>query len=75
MSVSTGSLLLAAAGLLDGVDASGHWLAHDLLAAAGAQPTTAAVSRTGSIITTAGSVAAAAAARNLPERLLFGPAA
>jgi transcriptional regulator GlxA family with amidase domain len=75
MSVSTGSLLLAAAGLLDGAEASGHWLAHDLLAATGARPTNAPVSHNGSIITTAGSVAAATAARNLPERLLFGPAA
>ena len=75
MSVSTGSLLLAAAGLLEGTEASGHWLAHDVLAATGAHPTTAAVSRSGSIITTSGAVAAAEVGRNLPERLMFGPAA
>jgi putative intracellular protease/amidase len=75
MSVSTGSLLLAAAGLLGEDEASGHWLAHDVLAATGAQPSSAAITRCGSIITTTGSVAAAAVARNLPERLIFGPAA
>jgi transcriptional regulator GlxA family with amidase domain len=75
MSVSTGSLLLAAAGLLEDAEASGHWLAHDVLASTGARPTTAAVSRSGSIITTSGAVAAAEVGRNLPERLMFGPAA
>jgi transcriptional regulator GlxA family with amidase domain len=75
MSVSTGSLLLAAAGLLGGDEASGHWLAHAVLAATGARPTNAAITRCGSIITTTGSVAAVAVARNLPERLVFGPAA
>ena len=38
MSVSTGSLLLAAAGLLADRDASGHWLATGVLEAAGAHP-------------------------------------
>jgi putative intracellular protease/amidase len=75
MSVSTGSLLLAAAGLLGGDEASGHWLAHNVLAATGARPTSAAVTRRGSIITTTGSIAASAVARNLPERLIYGPAA
>ena len=71
MGVSTGSLLLAAAGLLDERDASGHWLAHEDLAAAGALPTDDAVTWQGHIVTTAGSSAAAAVARTLPERLLF----
>ncbi len=38
MSVSTGSLLLAAAGLLTDREASGHWLASGELEAAGAHP-------------------------------------
>jgi putative intracellular protease/amidase len=37
-SVCTGSLLLAAAGLLDGLEASTHWLAWDALAEQGAVP-------------------------------------
>jgi len=75
MSVSTGSLLLAAAGLLAASDASGHWLAHDDLASAGAHPNDEAVTWQGRIITTAGAVAAAEIAALLPERLRFGPAA
>ncbi len=37
-SVCTGSLILGAAGLLDGLDAATHWGAYDLLAATGANP-------------------------------------
>lgn len=38
-SVCTGSLLLARAGLLDGLESTGHWAAMDQLAALGAVPT------------------------------------
>ncbi len=38
-SVCTGSLILAAAGLLDGLTAATHWSAYDLLAKLGAVPT------------------------------------
>jgi putative intracellular protease/amidase len=38
-SVCTGSLLLGAAGLLDGLTATTHWSAYDLLARTGAVPT------------------------------------
>jgi putative intracellular protease/amidase len=53
-SVCTGSLLLAAAGLLDGVPATSHWLARDLLAELGAQPVPERVVQHGKIVTAAG---------------------
>lgn len=53
-SVCTGSLLLAAAGLLDGVPATTHWLARDTLARLGATPVGQRVVQQGNIITAAG---------------------
>jgi transcriptional regulator GlxA family with amidase domain len=53
-SVCTGSLLLAAAGLLDGLEATTHWLAMDLLARHGATPVQRRVVQQGKIITAAG---------------------
>ncbi len=53
-SVCTGSLLLAAAGILDGVEATTHWLAMDLLASLGAKPCERRVVIEGKIITAAG---------------------
>jgi transcriptional regulator GlxA family with amidase domain len=53
-SVCTGSLVLAAAGLLDGLPATGHWLQMDRLAELGAVPTGERVVREGKIITAAG---------------------
>jgi transcriptional regulator GlxA family with amidase domain len=53
-SVCTGSLLLAAAGLLDGAPATTHWLARDVLASLGARPVTERVVQHGKIITAAG---------------------
>jgi transcriptional regulator GlxA family with amidase domain len=53
-SVCTGSLLLAAAGLLDGVPATTHWLARDLLGELGAIPVPDRVVQHGKIVTAAG---------------------
>ncbi len=53
-SVCTGSLLLAAAGVLDGVDATTHWLARDELRELGAVPVEERVVEHGKVITAAG---------------------
>ena len=53
-SVCTGSLLLAAAGVLDGIQATTHWLAMDLLEKLGARPLEQRVVERGKIVTAAG---------------------
>ena len=53
-SVCTGALLLAAAGLLDGLRATTHWLQYDLLRPYGVTPVAERVVREGKIITAAG---------------------
>ena len=53
-SVCTGALLLAAAGILDGVPATTHWLARDLLSELGAEVSTDRVVEQGKIFTAAG---------------------
>jgi putative intracellular protease/amidase len=53
-SVCTGSLLLAAAGILDGLEATTHWLEYDLLSRLGARPVSRRVVEQGKVITAAG---------------------
>jgi putative intracellular protease/amidase len=53
-SVCTGSLLLASAGLLGGVEATTHWAARETLAQLGAVPVAERVVRRGKIVTGAG---------------------
>jgi putative intracellular protease/amidase len=53
-SVCTGSLLLGAAGVLDGLEATSHWLDIDSLQRYGASPTGRRVVEQGKVITAAG---------------------
>jgi transcriptional regulator GlxA family with amidase domain len=53
-SVCTGSLLLAAAGVLDGLEATTHWLDMETLERLGARPSGGRVVEQGKVITAAG---------------------
>lgn len=53
-SVCTGSLVLGAAGLLNGLEATTHWAAMDVLERLGAKPTGKRVVPQGKIVTAAG---------------------
>ena len=53
-SVCTGSLVLAAAGVLDGLKATTHWMVMELLGELGAQPVSDRVVEQGKVITAAG---------------------
>ncbi|HWI02432.1 MAG TPA: DJ-1/PfpI family protein, partial [Acidimicrobiales bacterium] len=53
-SVCTGALTLAAAGFLDGIEATTHWSSMDDLAALGAKPVEERVVIRGKVITAAG---------------------
>lgn len=72
-SVCTGSLLLAAAGLLSGAPATTHWLARETLASLGAQPVPERVVQHGKIITAAGVSAGIDMALRLVQ-LIYGDA-
>ncbi len=53
-SVCTGALLLAAAGILEGLEATTHWLALDILREYGAIPVSRRVVEQGKVMTAAG---------------------
>lgn len=53
-SVCTGSLVLAAAGILDGLEATTHWLQMDLLASFGVTPVSRRIVEQGKVLTAAG---------------------
>jgi transcriptional regulator GlxA family with amidase domain len=53
-SVCTGSIFLAHAGVLNGLDATTHWGSYDRLAELGANPTDRRVVQVGKVITAAG---------------------
>jgi transcriptional regulator GlxA family with amidase domain len=53
-SVCTGSIFLALAGVLDGLDATTHWAAYGRLRSLGAMPTEERVVERGKVITAAG---------------------
>jgi putative intracellular protease/amidase len=68
-SVCTGSLLLGAAGLLRGLEATTHWTVLDQLAALGARPTSRRVVEQGKIVTAAGVSAGIDMALTLAARI------
>jgi transcriptional regulator GlxA family with amidase domain len=72
-SVCTGSLYLAAAGILDGVDATTHWARADQLDRLGARYTEERVVERGKVITAAGVSSGLDMALTLLDRM-YGPA-
>ena len=68
-SVCTGSLLLGAAGLLDGLDASTHWASRELLESTGARYVETRVVEQGKIVTAAGVSAGIDMALRLAARI------
>jgi putative intracellular protease/amidase len=74
-SVCTGALLLAAAGLLDGLEATTHWLELDTLASHGARPVSRRVVEQGKVITAAGVSAGIDMALTLAARIAGEPVA
>lgn len=73
LSISTGTLLLAATGLLAGRRAAGHWLTRDELEPFGVDLSDAPIERHGRLFTTSGSSAAVEAAPLLVDTILYGP--
>jgi len=71
-SVCTGSLVLAAAGVLEDTDATTHWMEMDTLGSLGARPTPERVVERGKVITAAGVSAGIDMALRLAD-LLAGP--
>jgi transcriptional regulator GlxA family with amidase domain len=71
IAVSTGSLLLATTGVLDGQDAAGHWLAGDLLAELGAEPSSDRFVHGRLVATASGALAGVDAAEALAKEMRF----
>jgi len=71
-SVCTGALLLGAAGVLDGLPATTHWMAYEHLRSYGAEPTEQRVVIEGKVATAAGVSAGIDLALTLVDRL-HGP--
>lgn len=74
LTISTGTLLLAATGLLTGHRAAGHWLTRDELAPYGVELSDQSIERHGRLFTTSGTPAALEAAPLLVNTILYGPA-
>jgi transcriptional regulator GlxA family with amidase domain len=74
-SVCTGSLLLGAAGILDGLQATSHWLHLETLRRYGAEPTGRRVVEQGKVITAAGVSAGIDMALTLAARIAGDDAA
>jgi transcriptional regulator GlxA family with amidase domain len=68
-SVCTGSLLLAAAGILEGLEATTHWLALETLRQFGVTPVSRRVVEQGKVITAAGVAAGIDMALTLAARI------
>jgi transcriptional regulator GlxA family with amidase domain len=68
-SVCTGALVLGAAGVLDGLEATTHWMSRDRLTEFGARPVVRRVVEQGKVITAAGVSAGIDMALVLVERL------
>jgi putative intracellular protease/amidase len=66
--ISTGSLLLAAAGVLTGLRVTGHWLTVEELEQFGARPVTGRVIEDGRVMTAIGGVSAIELALQVAER-------
>jgi putative intracellular protease/amidase len=73
-SVCTGALVLGAAGVLEGLDATTHWMSRPLLAGLGARAVEARVVEQGKVITAAGVSAGIDMALTLAARIA-GPKA
>lgn len=73
LTMSTGTLLLAATGLLAGRSAAGHWLTKDELAPFGVELSDAQIERHGRLFTTSGTAAALEAVPLLVNTILYGP--
>jgi cyclohexyl-isocyanide hydratase len=73
LTISTGTLLLAATGLLAGHRAAGHWLTRDELAPFGVELSGEPVERHGRLFTTSGASAAIDAVPLLVDTILYGP--